>query len=144
MPRIAGRAKHLHAAGSELDGVELAQTDGPGAPQPGGHGTILRGGVISHDLRRRSGGQALDIVNVLVGDWDTVQRTTIAARRDLDLGGARRLHGRLAVDVHIGPQVVVQLVNARQVGLDHLDRRDLTLTNQWHKIGNIGITQLRI
>src|SRR5262245_5862926 len=51
VPRVARYAKDLHAAGSEFNGIEFAEADGPGVPQARSPGAVLRRHVASHDLR---------------------------------------------------------------------------------------------
>jgi hypothetical protein len=78
----------------------------------------------------RGGAHALRQVHILVRHGDAMQRSPVLALRDLAGGLVRRLHGGIQRGRDEGIDLPIESLDAVDVGLHQLHRRDLLLTNQ--------------
>jgi hypothetical protein len=103
-------------------GVEFPQTNGACLPKPGRYGAVLGGEIARHHFRGGSGRHAGDMIDVLIGDGDPVQRSAITPSCNLDLSGARGVTRLVAGDIEIGAELVIERGNPLQIGVDDLNR----------------------
>ncbi|MNY50864.1 hypothetical protein D3C86_1864080 [compost metagenome] len=79
---------------------------------------------------------------VLHRQWDAVQRTAALAARQLFFGLARLRHGLLGRHMGVAVQCAVEALDARQLGLGDLDRRQLAAADQQRQFVHLQVVQI--
>ena len=109
----------------QLGGVGLAHQDRAGSAQAGCHGRVGLGHEVLAAERAAGGDDAGGVVGVLERDRDAVERAELVAAGDRGVGGLGLLAGALGAELDDRVEVAVDLVDAGQMGFEHLGGGDL-------------------
>ncbi|MNZ74988.1 hypothetical protein D3C78_934560 [compost metagenome] len=143
IPRVVGRRVAGMVSGEGAFGhLQLAEHHRAGLAQTGDHGGVLRRNEITVNRHAGSGRYAGGPQQVLVGDGDAVQRAAAFAAHQLAFGLARLFQGQFRGDAGVAVQVAVEPVNARQLRLGDLDRRQLAGADQQRQFVHLQIVQI--
>ena len=102
--------------------VEFAQQDCPGFIESGHDGRIAVRCMIGENLRATRQTSTFNREEILEGDRNTVQRTTILPADNFLFSGARRRQRFISEDSQVGEIVIVQAFNPVEMNLRHLYR----------------------
>ena len=108
------------AGEGELRRVGLAHQDRSGGAQAGCDGGVGLGDEVLAAERASGGDHALGVVRVLEGDRRAVQRSELVAAGDGGVGLGGFFAGAIGAELDDGVEGRVDLVDAGQVGLEHL------------------------
>ena len=101
--------------------VEFAEHDGTGSLQPGHHGGVKVRDMLGQDPGAAHGAHAPGITQVFDRHRNAVQGATVGSGADLPLCRSGRLQGLVGHDGGIALQVLVELLDALQEGLCHVN-----------------------
>ena len=122
--------------------IQLAQEDGSGLLEPGCYRAVeVRDELVEYPAPSRIT-HALDVIQVLQAHRDAMQRALVGARLNLlfRLSGLRL--GLLGEQGNEGVEGRLGGVDARQMGLDGLDRRDLLALYQARELAGAHVAKL--
>ena len=123
----------------ELVHIQLAQQDGPGLAESGGHSAVLGGYEGVEDAGAGGGADAASVEEVFQSHGDAVERAAVAPGADVALGLPGGGQGLVGQQGDEGVQPRLGGSDTGQVGLDDFDGRDFAIADSATEVGGAHV-----